>query len=1171
MGRKLLAAGAREDGGDGALNDDGERSSGGGGASGEPAPSGGAGKVVYVDLTLSPDDVANHSHQPGGGEGAAAGGGGGEGSSGDGGGAGGEARGAVCTLSVCHCRSLGSDCSSMPINGDGLGEVIPKDLRAFRGIPAPGEVRLLPNQMRQDLLEQATLELNKLVAGAAAAVGALDGLLVQHGFAVVRRETLRQLVSGYDPMLEAAHAELAAQLASRDGQFEGKAFHNLSKKNMDADIGNGSRTLGKLTEGGPCWRLINAVIAALTHEEHRILRSIEGILQIQGIHQEPNDHPSENPQIAHMDHLVNPKPHGRPSDDISVPNLNIFSDPRTAVRALWLNAQPGTEIRLGLFGQSHTVAQVCERTYARHYSDLRREAFDNHGITEDAFLPLWAQIQAGWLREQLPEQEPAQSATVSTNFGDIIFMAANFAHYGTGDGGLRLVASSVHREYYNTFVHVNESICILDESQVYSAMRAVCLPDATGIPSAKLSANLSTQLAAAFTNRGDTRRNVAHVGLILDSILRPLDSEQRDRCRPVAGQTIVRIGDGLAGVQLKEGCNKKRVLIMWVDIRRTDGTGGAGVSRALRGSVMRHAMVHSNLVRRIKRSDHVSVAAPAWDDRFAGRGRIAENTTICYSVMEYAGEPLERMFAFWDDRRELREEFRWSLQALFRGVEDLWAAGWRFVYFHHEMLVIDIVNGKEQVKLVMAGCGYLGPTDATVRDGNLGPGSHVIAAGRKSTTAFGDARQEDIPKSVDKKHLKNFKRLNALALAEEERRACLQGNEELPQDHGEGAEELHGEVAEELLKDDVPEALVFGWHHLSSAYDRLKRTKSGCPHQPPRETFADRDLWDLVFEKGMHNLNHEDVKFSDLHQLILWIAFRFQKIARKPPLQQVAFAEKCTELMEIDGEEFREEAIDFVLKNSFNDGPRLAGNRQNCTRPQPGQHQAVRRIAETLALVLFPRERADVLGMLSYMPCVSLPIFSPNDEARLSGSGVPIKASLFPIPDGKEVTDETGVVISFRAMALKAIKDAGLVAPAEDTPMLLKTEGDMGVGAQLQRDCDQNAFAGFYIGRGCEDGSRFSVTTPGKGEVKEVCDAVPCKDLPLSWYIESGVPCPFFNASRTEEEANIKLFRENLFVVYLNKTRLICIPMGFKKYTTAGSFAAWKYTHDAVRGRSLKY
>ena len=132
-----------------------------------------------------------------------------------------------------------------------------------------------------------------------------------------------------------------------------------------------------------------------------------------------------------------------------------------------MNAQPGTEIRLGLFGQSHTVAQVCERTYARHYSDLRREAFDNHGITEDAFLPLWAQIQAGWLREQLPEQEPAQSATVSTNFGDIIFMAANFAHYGTGDGGLRLVASSVHREYSNTFVHVNESICILDESQVY--------------------------------------------------------------------------------------------------------------------------------------------------------------------------------------------------------------------------------------------------------------------------------------------------------------------------------------------------------------------------------------------------------------------------------------------------------------------------------------------------------------------------------------------------------------------------------------------------------------------------------------------------------------------------------------------------------------------------------
>ena len=75
---------------------------------------------------------------------------------------------------------------------------------------------------------------------------------------------------------------------------------------------------------------------------------------------------------------------------------------------------------------------------------------------------------------------------------------------------------------------------------------------------------------------------------------------------------------------------------------------------------------------------------------------------------------------------------------------------------------LDIDNGKIRVKLVMAGCGYLGPTDAMVRDGNLGPDSHVIAAGRKSTTAFGDARQEDIPESVDKKHLKNIKRWNEL-------------------------------------------------------------------------------------------------------------------------------------------------------------------------------------------------------------------------------------------------------------------------------------------------------------------------------------------------------------------------------------------------------------------------
>ncbi len=56
----------------------------------------------------------------------------------------------------------------------------------------------------------------------------------------------------------------------------------------------------------------------------------------------------------------------------------------------------------------------------------------------------------------------------------------------------------------------------------------------------------------------------------------------------------------------------------------------------------------------------------------------------------------------------------------------------------------------------------------------------------------------------------------------------------------------------------------------------------------------------------------------------------------------------------------------------------------------------------------------------------------------------------------------------------------------------------------------------------------------------------PAKDLPLSWFIEDGVPAPFINAAATLAEANIDLFRqrETLFSHNLNGKKLVCIPMG---------------------------
>jgi hypothetical protein len=107
--------------------------------------------------------------------------------------------------------------------------------------------------------------------------------------------------------------------------------------------------------------------------------------------------------------------------------------------------------------------------------------------------------------------------------------------------------------------------------------------------------------------------------------------------------------------------------------------------------------------------------------------------------------------------------------------------------------------------------------------------------------------------------------------------------------------------------------------------------------------------------------------------------------------------------------------------------------------------------------------------------------------------------------------------------------------------MLLIYEGQKGVSMQLVDDCKPGEFAGFYIGLAGQGCGRYSVAAHGQGEVGEKCDAAQCKDLPLTLFIESSVPCPFFNAVTNEAKTNITLFRQHLFSHVLNEKKVLCI------------------------------
>jgi len=325
----------------------------------------------------------------------------------------------------------------------------------------------------------------------------------------------------------------------------------------------------------------------------------------------------------------------------------------------------------------------------------------------------------------------------------------------------------------------------------------------------------------------------------------------------------------------------------------------------------------------------------------------------------------------------------------------------------------------------------------------------------------------------------------------------------------------------------------------------------GFPRVPTKELFLDDKLRDDVFENPeveMRNVR-DQAKQTDLHQVLLWWVCMLSKRAWSQK-----FKLELLPLLAQDLED--DDAIDFVLEKCFKlDTP---GTRRNLGPLQPA---ACRRLAQLLAAGLREGTRGDVLRELPLMPGVTYPFFSPVQEGQLANEGIRVPLNPYPIAG-----DE------FKSKAEAAIEKAGLrVDNVTQRWVLLINEGKKGVGVQVVGDFEQGWFFGFYIGIAGEGFGRYSVATPGQGDVGEKCDAAPCKDLPLSWFINDGVPAPFINAAATLAEANIDLFRQRefMFTHNFNGKKLICIPMGVRKSIKDKSFTSWVYPFDAVHGCNM--
>ena len=999
-----------------------------------------------------------------------------------------------------------------------------------RGINRAGTHRRLPPTMHQDQLKKATLSLNSLLAGAltsAAALeievaGALDAIILENGFAVVRRATLQGLIPDYNAMWDAARGELVA-LQGEGGALPEKLFHNESEKIGSVNVGNSNRTAGTIDPDGPCRNLLDAVIKVVTNGSFQLLESHDGILQASSLHNKAQDHADYDPQAHHMDNRVLADvPFGRPEDGVHVGNIRSMADSRTAARTAWANM--GSEpIRLSVFPGSHKLAQVCERSYACHYQSVR----DSSGLDGRDLLEVWAAISAMHLANQFPELEKAGAATVPAEPGDFIFMLGNFVHGGTGDEGLRLFGAHVHKSQANSFHHVNNSTELIGNSSVYAGLRAYCVPDDSGLPWQLELEELKKQAQDIFSSeqRGQRTSRVV-VESLLDSLLRRWNTEKHGWCRPDMGQKVLSIGGNLAAVQFKEGCNKKRTLLVFLELRRglpKQGSAAAGVGRDIRNSpAVCHAMCQGELSQRIRRSDAIGVAHPAWP-ALAGYTDVVGDYRICWAAVELplCGEPLEAMFSEWNDTGVLTEPLRWRVLALFRALEHLWPAGFCMGKFDSSMFVYD--PHADKIVLVFAGNGRLGPSDYMVANGAPVPGPCLMS--RRTTSCY--VGQEEVAETVDPFYFKDLKEQAAKLVA-----ASAENGEAEDDDWGDGVE------ARELLP-----------HQLSRARAKLEGKKVGFPRVPTEAMFLDDELRKLVFaeeEVEWKKVRHL-AKHTDLHQVLLWLVSMFAKRPWGDSLRR--------DLLGLLNPLFdNEAAINFMLEKCF-------AKRQ--TRQSPGIQQPAgcRRVAQLLAFGLREETRDAVIRELSLMPAVGSPLHSPAEELQLAGGGIRVLLNPYPI-QGED----------FRAKADAAIQSAGLLVGGEKRWVSLINEHGKGVGVQVSGDFAPNCFFGFYIGVAGEGRSRYVASTPGQGEVVgERCDAAPCKDLPLSWYICQGVPCPFINAATTEDEANITLHRRDVFTHNWNGKKLVCIPMGVRVFIPDKSFTAWLYPFAAAHGRSMTF
>jgi hypothetical protein len=215
---------------------------------------------------------------------------------------------------------------------------------------------------------------------------------------------------------------------------------------------------------------------------------------------------------------------------------------------------------------------------------------------------------------------------------------------------------------------------------------------------------------------------------------------------------------------------------------------------------------------------------------------------------------------------------------------------------------------------------------------------------------------------------------------------------------------------------------------------------------------------------------------------------------------------------------------------------------------------------------LHPAYREDASKELSYMLFLTTAVFNPGDELLLTGEGIRMDVRLYPFDDPV-----------FQGKASAALRRAGAKGLDKfPRTMLLRNEGQFGVGVFAPGEYKKGDFIGFYLGTVEEDPhGRHVVSSMGKGEAK-YCNGGNRRCLPVSAHIKLGTPGSYMNSSQgrfNEDGSPLKPNAapdQNHLVLHTHEGMPMSLIPLFASYDFAKAFVVWDYDPNARRGASFR-